>query len=391
MLYVETTATLKIKSLTKRIRVIQGGTSASKTISILLYLIALAQTDPTPTITSIVSESIPHLKRGAIRDFKNILIAHGYWDDNRWSVADSTYTFETGSIIEFFSTDNGDKLRGARRDRCFMNEANNNSFDAFEQLEVRTKEFIIIDYNPTIEFWAMTELIGKRDDVEFMILTYKDNEALDPAIVASIEQRRNRPGWFKVYGLGQLGEIEGKIYPNWRIIDEIPPEAKLLRYGLDFGYTNDPTALIAIWIYNGGLILDEILFAKGLSNVQIKDALLANKIALVIADSAEPKSIDEIKSYNVPIIGAVKGKDSVTNGIQYVQDQVISVTKRSVNIIKENRNYLWVVDKDGKVLNVPESGFDHAMDAIRYGVAYNINYRPPARRWPKQEVVNPAV
>ena len=173
-----TTAYSKINNLTKRIRIIQGGTSASKTISILIYLIAYAQTDKVKTLTSIVSESVPHLKRGAIRDFKNIMQSHHYWKDSNWSASDSTYTFETGSQIEFFSTDSGDKLRGARRDRLFINEANNVTFDAFEQLEVRTKEFIILDYNPTNEFWALTDVYGKRDDTELIILTYKDNEAL---------------------------------------------------------------------------------------------------------------------------------------------------------------------------------------------------------------------
>lgn len=390
-MFQETTATKKILALTKRVRIVQGGTSASKTISILLYLIALAQSDKVPTLTSIVAESIPNLKRGAMRDFKKILQAHHYWKDSNWNVQDSTYTFETGSKVEFFSTDNGDKLRGARRDRTFMNEANNLSFDAFEQLEVRTNEFIIIDYNPTTEFWATTEVQGKRDDVDFIILTYKDNEACPPEIVRSIEQRKNREGWWKVYGLGQLGEVEGKIYKDWRVIDSIPPEARLLRYGLDFGYTNDPTAIVAIYQYNGGYILDEVLFQKGMSNQQIKDVLMSQKEALVIADSAEPKSIDEIKSYGVAIIGTVKGKDSINVGIQFVQEQNISVTKRSSNILREYRNYLWVSDKDGKILNVPESGYDHSMDAVRYGIAYNINYKRPAKRWMRQEYINPAV
>ena len=152
MLYSQTTATAKILALNKRIRAIPGGSSASKTISILLYLIAMAQSDKRKTITSIVSESIPHLKRGAIRDFVNIMQGHGYWKDANWNKTDSIYTFETGSQIEFFSTDNGDKLRGARRDRLFINEANNVTFDAFEQLEIRTKDFIILDWNPTNEF-----------------------------------------------------------------------------------------------------------------------------------------------------------------------------------------------------------------------------------------------
>lgn len=370
-----TTATKKITRLIKRIRVVQGGTSASKTISILIYLIDKAQNDEAKTLTSVVSESIPHLKRGCIRDFKNILQAQGYWKDSRWNSTDSIYTFESGSQIEFFSADNADKLRGGRRDRLFLNEANNMTFDAFEQLEVRTKEFIFIDYNPTNEFWVMTEVLGKRDDVELLILTYKDNEALSQEIIDSIEQRKNRKGWWQVYGLGQLGEVEGKIYKDWQIIDEIPHEARLERRGMDFGYTNDPTALVDIYSYNGGFIIDEQIYQKGLSNKQIADIIsnLERPQTLVVADSAEPKSIDEIKSYGINIIGAVKGRDSVNHGIQFVQDQRISVTKRSINVIKEYRNFLWMTDKNGKILNVPETAFKHSMDAINYGLD---SYKP---------------
>lgn len=363
-----TTAVKKVQWMTKRIRVVQGGTSASKTISIILELIRISQTDKVPKITSIVSESFPHLRRGAIRDFKHIMQEHHYWNDARWNATDSIYTFETGSIIEFFSSDNGDKLRGARRDRLFINEANNVSFDAFEQLEVRTNDFVYIDYNPSIEFWVFTEVMGKRDDVEHLILTYLDNEALNPAIRASIEQRRNRKGWWQVYGLGQLGEVEGKIYRDWKIIDEIPHEARLERRGLDFGYSNDPTAIVDIYRYNDGYILDEICYQKGMSNKAIADLVKAQeRQVLMIADSAEPKSIDELKLYGVNVTGAVKGGGSVQQGIQFVQEKRISVTKRSVNLIKCYRNYLWKVDKDGKVLNEPEHEFSDPMDAVRYG------------------------
>ncbi len=352
--------------MTKKIRIAQGGTSASKTISILLWLINLCQSDTKPTLTSVVSESIPHLKRGAIRDFRNIMIAHGYWKDALWNATDSIYTFETGSKMEFFSTDNGDKLRGARRDRLFMNEANNCTLDAFDQLEVRTKEFVYLDYNPTNEFWLFTEVIPNRDDWEKVILTYKDNEALSPEIVASIEQRKNRKGWWQVYGEGQLGEVEGKIYKDWQIIDEIPHEARLERRGLDFGYTNDPTAIVDIYYYNGGYILDEVCYQKGMSNKQIADVIKDQDQVMVIADSAEPKSIDEIRLYGINMMPAVKGAGSISQGIQFVQQQRISVTKRSDNIIKEYRNYLWATDKQGKILNEPESGLDHALDAVRY-------------------------
>jgi len=352
--------------MTKKIRIVQGGTSASKTISILLWLINLAQSDTKPTLTSIVAESIPHLKRGAMRDFKNIMVAHNYWKDSLWNATDSTYTFETGSKVEFFSTDNGDKLRGARRDRLFMNEANNCTLDAFDQLEVRTKEFVYLDYNPTNEFWLFTDVMPNRDDWEKVIVTYKDNEALSPEIVSSIEQRKNRKGWWQVYGEGQLGEVEGKIYKGWNEIDEIPHEARLERRGLDFGYTNDPTAIVDIYYYNGGYILDEVCYQKGMSNKEIVDVLKNIDPILVIADSAEPKSIDEIRLYGLNIMPAVKGSGSINQGIQYVQQQRISVTKRSYNLIKEYRNYLWATDKNGKILNEPEGGLDHALDAVRY-------------------------
>lgn len=370
MAYIITTATKKIAKLQKRIRVIQGGTSASKTISILLWLIDNAQrVHETKELTSIVSESIPHLKRGAIRDFKNIMQTQGYWKDSLWNATDSIYTFETGNQIEFFSTDNADKLRGARRDWLFINEANNNTFEAFEQLEVRTKKGIFLDYNPTNEFWVQLELIGIRNDIDFIILTYKDNEALSEEIIKSIEQRKNRIGWWKVYGEGQLGDVEGKIYTGWNIIDDIPHEARLERRWLDFGYTNDPTAIGDIYYYNGGYILDEHVYQKGLSNKQIADTLLNLRQCLVIADSAEPKSIDEIRAFGVNIMPANKGKDSIVHGIQMIQDQQISVTKRSTNIIKEYRNYMWTRDKEGRIINEPEGIWNHHMDGIRYAMS----------------------
>lgn len=368
-MYQRTRATDKILKLRKRIRAVQGGTSASKTISILLYLITRAQSDTRPTITSVVSESFPHLKRGAIKDFLDILKTHEYYKDSAWNKTDYTYTFETGSKIEFFSADQPGKVRGPRRERLFINEANNVPHETFDQLEVRTKEFVFLDWNPVNEFWFYTEVLGKRSDLDHITLTYKDNDALDPAIVASIEQRKDKKGWWQVYGEGQLGEVEGKIYKDWEIIDEVPHVARLERYGLDFGYSNDPTSIVAVYYCNGGYIWDEVTYLKGLSNRQIADTLLNQRQALVVADSAEPKSIDEIKGYGINIIGAEKGIDSVRNGIQLVQDQRISATKRSVNIIREYRNYLWETDRDGKVLNVPEHAFSHSMDAGRYAMA----------------------
>lgn len=364
-MYISTTAVQKLLKLRKRIRGVAGGTAASKTISILQILIDKSQSDKTPKLTSVMSESMPHLKRGAMRDFLNIMQEHGYFNPDNWNRTDYIYTFETGSKIEFFSLDMPHKVRGPRRDRGFINEANNNPRETFDQLEVRTKEEFWLDWNPTNEFWFY-DIQNERDDIDFITLTYKDNEGLDPEIVKSIESRKGNKSWWQVYGLGQLGEVEGKIFTDWKIIDEIPHSARLEGYGLDFGYSNDPSAIVAIHYYEGGYIVDEIAYQKGLSNKQIADILNNQPRALVIADSAEPKSIDEIASYGVMITAANKGQGSVLQGIQYVQDQRMSLTKRSTHLIKEYRNYMWKTDREGKILNEPDHTWSHGMDAVRY-------------------------
>ena len=372
-MFQKTTATTKILTLSKRIRGVAGGTSASKTISILLWLIDYAQSAKGKLI-SVVSESFPHLKRGAIRDFLNIMLAHKYYKDSLWNKTDYTYNFESGSKIEFFSADQPGKVRGPRRDILFINEANNIPYETYTQLEVRTKDMIWLDWNPVSEFWFYSNDISgevpvkDRDDCDFLILTYKDNEALDPNIVKAIEARRGNKNWWKVYGLGELGDAEGRIYKDWLTIDEIPHEARLERYGLDFGYSNDPTAIVGVHYYNGGYILDQVAYQKGLSNKQIADILKNLPLATVFADSAEPKSIDEISSYGISIMPSQKGQGSVNQGIQYVQDQRISVTKRSLDLLKEYRNYLWLTDKDGKIINDPSPIYNHLMDAVRYAI-----------------------
>ena len=367
--FVDTSATKRVFSLRKRIRAVAGGTSASKTVSILIWLIDYCQSNA-GKLASVVSESYPHLEKGAMLDFENIMKDRGYWNDGSWNRTKHAYSFETGSKLEFYSPDTYGKAHGPRRDVLFINEANNLDYNIADQLIVRTRELVWMDWNPTSEFWFYTEMEGRRDDIDFITLTYLDNEALDETTKNEIESHRNRKGWWKVYGLGELGEVEGKIYKDWRIIDEIPFEARLERTGLDFGYSNDPTAIVDVYFHNGGYILDEVTFLKGLSNKQIADILKSKESnALVMADSAEPKSIDEIASYGVNILPIEKGRDSVRNGIQFVQGQRISVTRRSVNVIKEYRNYLWMVDKDGRILNEPEHAFSHSMDAIRYAIS----------------------
>ena len=351
---------------------ITHNTSAGKTIAIVALLIDQAQRDKTPTLTSIVSESFPHLKRGAMRDFLNIMKEQEYYKDAQWNRTDYIYTFETGSTIEFFSADQSSKVRGPRRQRLFINEANNIPFDTFEQLEVRTSDYIYLDWNPVSEFWYYTDLKPARgDEINEITLTYKDNEALPESVVKSIEARRTRRNWWRVFGMGLLGEVENRIYKDWAIIDEVPHEARLECYGLDWGYSLDPTAIVAVYYHNGGYILDEVTYQKGLSNKEVADILKNQEAKIIIADSAEPKSIDEVRSFGLGIIAGKKGKDSVKFGIHLVQDQRISVTKRSINLIREFRNYLWQRDrKTDKIINEPEGGLDHLLDALRYALTY---------------------
>lgn len=369
-MFQKTTAQAKIAALRKRVRVVQGGTSSSKTFSIIPLLITYAAKNKGSEI-SIVSESIPHLRRGAIRDFIKIMEWTGNFNQERWNRSSLTYTFTNGSFIEFFSADQPDKMRGARRDVLFMNEANNINWETYMQLSIRTRKFIYIDYNPSAEFWAHTELIG-QPSTDFVILTYKDNEALEPAIVAQIESAKEKAetseywrNWWNVYGLGQVGALQGVIFNNWKQIDELPADAKLLGIGLDFGFTNDPTAAVAVYQHNGQYILNELIYETGLLNSDIASKLKGHTCT-IIADSAEPKSIEELRRLGLRIKGATKGTDSVRFGIQLLQENEWLVTSGSVNLIKELRGYSWETDRSGKQTGNPIGHLNHAIDAWRY-------------------------
>lgn len=366
---VRTTAVNKIIALKKRIKIIQGGTSAGKTFGIIPVLISKAAKTPNLEI-SIVAESIPHLRRGALKDFINIMKWTSRFFEGRFNKSLLRYDFGNGSYIEFFSADDSSKLRGARRDILYINECNNVTFESYNELAIRTKREIFLDFNPANEFWVHTEL-KHEDDSDFLILTYKDNEALDERIVKEIEKNRAKAttssywaNWWRVYGLGEIGMLEGVVFSNWKMIDKIPNEAKLIGYGLDFGFTNDPTAIIEIYNYNGQRIVNEIVYQTGLVNNEIAKKLQKNVIAY--ADSSEPKSIEEIRRTGQLIKGVTKGQDSVNFGIQIMQSQSYLITAQSTNLIKELRAYCWDRDKTGKQMNKPIDNFNHTIDALRY-------------------------
>jgi len=366
-----TTAIDKILALKKRIKIIQGGTSAGKTFGILPILIHKAADTPNLEI-SVVAESIPHLRRGALRDFLKIMKWTNRYFDDRYNKSHLRYDFANGSFIEFFSADDSSKLRGARRDILYINECNNITFDAYNEMAIRTRKEVYLDFNPANEFWVHTEL-KHESDADFIILTYKDNQGLDEGIVAQIEKNRLKAktstywdNWWRVYGEGKIGQLQGAVYTNYSIIDKIPEEARLIGIGLDFGYSADPTAIIEIYTYNNQRILNEIAYQTKLLNSDIARILPVS--VPIVADSAEPKSIEEIRreKHGVLIKGATKGKDSINYGIDVMQRQDYLVTKSSTNLIKELRSYCWDTDKTGKRLNKPIDNFNHGLDAVRY-------------------------
>jgi phage terminase large subunit len=369
-MFVRTTVINKILNLTKFVKGIQGGTSAGKTFAVLPVLIDIAAKNKLTEI-SVVAESIPHLKRGAMKDFKKIMVETNRFVDSRWNATDFKYTFANGSQIEFFSADNDSKLRGARRDYLYMNEANNMTFHAYTELASRTKQGVYLDWNPVNEFWFHTDLMNDND-VDFIIVNYLDNEACPESALNFILKAKEKAktssywdNWYKVYGLGEIGSLEGVIFNNWQTIDVIPNDARLLGYGLDFGYSNDPTAIVEVYKWNDKRIVNEICYQNELSNSQIAK-LIPSKMP-VYCDSAEPKSIAELTKLGVRAFGVTKGADSINFGIQTMQSQEYLITKHSTNLINELRKYAWDKDKKtGAKLNRPIDDFNHAIDSLRY-------------------------
>ena len=357
----------------------EGGARSSKTISALQFLVLLASTDKTPTITSVVSETMTHLKRGAVRDFQSDAVMGDGWDDNAWNKTAMTYTFPSGSRIEFFSADSPSKVHGPQRHRLFLNEAQNIPYEIARQLFVRTSDFILYDYNPTHAFWAH-DRIQPRENCIHIHSTYKDNPYLSPVQRAEIEANRNDANWWRVYGEGKVGVLEGLIFPDFEQVDELPSADGLAEcYGLDYGFTNDPSVLMRVLIDNDRreLWLDECFYERGLINAPIPgnerpslvqrltEAGVPKRGVPVFGDSAEPKTNEELAAYGWNVLPCYKATRKAEQ-LQRLMGYRLHVTKRSINWIREARGYTWQKDRDGNALNEPIAVNDHAMDAFRY-------------------------
>lgn len=380
MKYCETTALELIRAMKKKCRVVQGGTSAGKTIAILLDEIDEA-IEQNKLITSVVADTYPALKHGAMRDFLDICEETDLMRIGIWNKTESTMTLPNGSLIEFFSADNPDKVRGPKRDRLFINEANRIPWETFSYLETATRQKVTIDFNPVAEFWAHNILLKDplwKDAVDFVKLTYRENEALSREVIESLERRRGdgTSNWWRVYGEGEIGTLEGNVYEGWQVVDEIPQNAVLRRYGVDFGFSNDPTAVVAIYEDedDNTYLKTELCQTKLLTPeliAKIKQMPSAEYIPFV-CDNARPEIIAEMCRAGIPAIPCDKTAGEKMNGKRYnielVQRRKIRYLSSDKELEKEYLSYKWQTKRSGEMLDVPEDGNDHIMDAVAYAI-----------------------
>lgn len=359
---------------------LEGGTAASKTISVLqlLYVIGLGATKS--LLISIVSESIPHIKRGCLRDWQNIVLAEAF-DPVRLNKTDLIYDMGKAKV-EFFSADDPSKQRGARRHILFLNEANNVPYDAFRELDARTSLLTICDWNPTHEFWYHLNRLGEGSDSAYIHATYEDAKAVVSQRVIDniIVMGQRDPNWWNIYGLGKLGKIEGLVFPIFNQVKELPHGE--IFYGLDFGFSTDVTALVKNVIVGDSLYSQELIYERGLTNNDIADRMLELGVRKhadeIWAESAEPKSIEEIYQRGFNIKGAAKGPGSVSFGRQKLNQFHQFWTEDSLNAIKEQRNYRYLPDKDGKLTEKTTHQYSHICDdARRYAVVGKMELPEP--------------
>lgn len=367
----------------ERVVVNQGGTSSGKTYSIMQVLYYLGITDPGCVIT-VVGQDIPNLKKGAYRDAKTILNGSTPLQGCYPSVneGERIITCVNGSLIEFNSYQDAQDAKSGKRDYLFINEANGISYEVAWQLMIRTKKKVFIDYNPTARFWVHDELIGRKD-VRLLISDHRINHFLDEEQHRRIEEISDTELW-KVYARGRTGKIEGLVLVNWDICDVLPPreEWKMSCRGLDFGFTNDPSALEHVVLAHGDLWIDEELYSTGLTNPDIASRAKSEGVTKemqIVADCAEPKSIAELRAQGLWVSPSPKGQDSIVSGIDILKRYRIHVTRRSIGLLSNLRSYQWGKDRDGNKTNKPEDKNNHGIDAIRYVALAKLAERQPTR------------
>lgn len=356
----------------------KGGTRSGKTWGVLQLLHLLALNNPSPLVISCVAATLPMVKRGMVRDFRLMLANEGQWDENAYNKSEGCYQYSNGTIIEFFGVDNASKVHGSARDILFVNEAQGIPREIFRQLDIRTRKKVIIDFNPVRKFWGETEFVGDR--YVTVHSTYKDNPYLSKEQVGAIEKNMNDANWWRVYGEGLTGGVEGNVYPEYEVIEDMPETFTGRCIGLDFGFVNDPTAIVDIRFQGWDLYVDLLCYETGLLNSHIAEYLTANSInrIVTVCDNAEQKSIAELQAKRVKAMPCIKGRGSVAGGIAQVKQFKLHITKRSVRLLDELDNYKWIKDEaTDTYTNEPIDAWNHALDALRYGVDYLIRkYRP---------------
>lgn len=356
----------------------KGGTRSSKTWSTLQLLHLLCISSEKLLVISCVAATLPMVKRGMLRDYKQMLLAENEWDENAFNKSECTYTYTNGCVIEFFGVDNASKVHGSARDILFVNEAQTIPREIFRQLDIRTRKKVIIDFNPVRKFWGETEFVGDR----YLTIhsTYKDNPYLSEEQVSAIEKNQNDANWWRVYGEGETGGVEGNVYPEYEVIEDMPETFTGRCLGLDFGFVNDPTAIVDIRFQGWDLYVDLLCYETGLLNANIAEYLTVNGInrVVTVCDNAEQKSIVELQQKRVKAMPCIKGRGSVAGGIAQVKQFKLHITKRSVKLLDELDNYKWIKDESTDTYtNEPIDAWNHALDAMRYGVDYLIRkYRP---------------
>lgn len=353
---------------------LQGSSRSAKTWSVVQFLCIYCFNNAETTV-SIIRAGMPSIKRTVYRDFKNVMLSLGWWNDKSMNKSEYVYTFPNGSWIEFFSTDNEQKVRGSKRKILFVNEANELSFIEWQQLQMRTTEFSIIDYNPSFSEEHWINQVNEEKNTYWFISTYKDNPFLEQKVIDEIESLKwKNPSLWRIYGLGQRAIVEGLIFENVVVSDYIPVEARRRKwYGIDLGYTNDPTAIVMVCVYGNDMYIDEVCYqTKMLSDDIIKACKDVRDAPEFICESADPRLIDEIYNAGVDIKAVQKFPGSIKAGIMKMQQYRIHITSRSTNIRKEFNNYTWRQDKEGKWLNEPIDCYNHAIDACRYVVLQKI-------------------